>query len=112
MNVQKATAGKVYTSKELDEEITNLSKRIKFKRKSVRKNDVKGVVKMFQQEKTRNERQRLTELKELTVESVAEKHGITHEQVKNSILLYIKTLPARQQRIMLKAVEKEYGIKV
>lgn len=111
MNVKRETQGNKYTSKELDNVIYTLSNKIKFKKQSIKKNDVKGVVRMFDKEGTRTADGRMTELKALTIESVADKHGLTTEQVEKSILMYIETLPTKRERnIMYESVKSEYGI--
>jgi len=111
MYLLKNIAGTVYVSSAL-KEITEkeLPKKIRVNKRNATKKDIKGVMKMFDQQKNRSNGLNFTTVKPLSIESVAEKYGISTDEVKKSIVMYAKTQPKQRQKVMLDSIKKEYGI--
>lgn len=103
-------AGKIFLSSELKQLTKDMANNVKINKQYVKPKDVKEALKMFDNNRSRSNGNSLNVLKPLTIESVASKHGLSQEQVKDSIVRFIKTQPKQRQKVMLKAVEKEYGI--
>src|SRR5699024_8185404 len=63
------------------------------KKLKVSKKDMKGVLQMFEHDFSRKSNDRYTTLQPLTIQSVAERHGIPEREVKISIVKFILTKP-------------------